>query len=166
MSALAAQVRGWRTTTRRSTMTELVTTTRGDRVAYDRYGPAGIAATARLVAAEGVTVLVPDRLGRGERGRPFDELRERSSGPRPGDRGAAGRDRRGRGARRPVRALLRLLHQPVRRGARPARGRPGAVGGAWRPPRSGPPPGSTSWSAGSTRGSSRRASSRRRRSGT
>jgi pimeloyl-ACP methyl ester carboxylesterase len=66
-------------------MTELATTTRGDRVAYDRYGPAGgapaavlvagagslrgdegVAATSRLVAAEGVTVLVPDRLGRGE----------------------------------------------------------------------------------------------------
>ncbi|MGI3785971.1 MAG: alpha/beta hydrolase, partial [Janthinobacterium lividum] len=66
-------------------MTELATTTRGDRVAYDRYGPvdpgpalvmvAGAGslrgedtpvATARLLAAEGVRVLVPDRLGRGE----------------------------------------------------------------------------------------------------
>lgn len=67
-------------------MTELVTSTRGDRVAYDRYGPAGgspavvlvagagslrgdvaiVAATARLIADEGLTVLVPDRLGRGE----------------------------------------------------------------------------------------------------
>jgi pimeloyl-ACP methyl ester carboxylesterase len=66
-------------------MTEIATSTEGDRVAYDRYGPAdgspavvlvagagslrgddGIATTARLVAEEGVTVLVPDRLGRGE----------------------------------------------------------------------------------------------------
>ena len=66
-------------------MTELVTSARGDRVAYDRYGPAtgspsvvlvagagslrgdeGVATTARLVAAQGLTVLVPDRLGRGE----------------------------------------------------------------------------------------------------
>jgi pimeloyl-ACP methyl ester carboxylesterase len=67
-------------------MTDFVTSTRGDRVAYDRYGPVGegptvvlvagagslrgdeavVAATARLVAAEGVAVLVPDRLGRGE----------------------------------------------------------------------------------------------------
>jgi pimeloyl-ACP methyl ester carboxylesterase len=66
-------------------MTELVTSTRDDQVAYDRYGPVGgspavvlvagagslrgdvgVAETARLVAAEGLTVLVPDRLGRGE----------------------------------------------------------------------------------------------------
>jgi pimeloyl-ACP methyl ester carboxylesterase len=67
-------------------MTELATSARGDRVAYDRYGPAGgsptvvlvagagslrgdvavVEATARLVADEGVSVLVPDRLGRGE----------------------------------------------------------------------------------------------------
>ncbi|GAB2583470.1 alpha/beta fold hydrolase [Microlunatus antarcticus] len=66
-------------------MTELATSTRGDRVAYDRYGPAdggptavlvagagslrgddGIATTARVAADAGVTVLVPDRLGRGE----------------------------------------------------------------------------------------------------
>jgi len=66
-------------------MTELATSARGDRVAYDRYGPAtgspsvvlvagagslrgdeGVATTARLVAEQGLTVLVPDRLGRGE----------------------------------------------------------------------------------------------------
>ncbi|RYZ27908.1 MAG: alpha/beta hydrolase, partial [Propionibacteriaceae bacterium] len=66
-------------------MTELATTARGDRVAYDRYGPVGAGpalvlvagagsvrgeeaavATARLVADQGVAVLVPDRLGRGK----------------------------------------------------------------------------------------------------
>ncbi len=67
-------------------MTDFVTTGRGDRVAYDRHGPAGggpalvfvagagpsretdpvTTATARLVADAGVTALVLDRLGRGE----------------------------------------------------------------------------------------------------
>ena len=66
-------------------MTDFVTSSRGDRVAYDRYGPVGegpavvvvagagslrgeegTVATARLVAGHGVAVLVPDRLGRGE----------------------------------------------------------------------------------------------------
>ena len=66
-------------------MTELTTSSRGDRVAYDRDGPVGAApavvlvagagslrgaptvtTTAELVAAEGISVLVPDRLGRGE----------------------------------------------------------------------------------------------------
>jgi len=66
-------------------MTDFVTSTRGDRVAYDRYGPVGevptlvvvagagslrgeeaTVALARLVAEQGVAVLVPDRLGRGE----------------------------------------------------------------------------------------------------
>ena len=66
-------------------MTELTTSSRGDRVAYDHDGPGGgapavvlvagagslrgapvITGTAELLAAEGVTVLVPDRLGRGE----------------------------------------------------------------------------------------------------
>lgn len=65
-------------------MTELATSTRGDRVAYDRYGPTALApvvvvvagagslrhddttiALARLVAADGVGVVLPDRLGRG-----------------------------------------------------------------------------------------------------
>src|SRR4051812_43552681 len=68
-------------------MTDFVTSSRGDRVAYDRYGPVGAgpalvvvsgagslrgdeatAATARLLAEQGVAVLVPDRLGRGESG--------------------------------------------------------------------------------------------------
>jgi pimeloyl-ACP methyl ester carboxylesterase len=68
-------------------MTQLVTSTRGDRVAYDRYGPAEagpvvvlvagagslrgaqiVTTTAELAAEGGVTVLVPDRLGRGESG--------------------------------------------------------------------------------------------------
>ena len=66
-------------------MTDFVTSSRGDRVAYDGYGPVGegpalvvvagagslrgeetTVATARLVAEQGVAVLVPDRLGRGE----------------------------------------------------------------------------------------------------
>lgn len=64
-------------------MTDFVTSRRGDRVAYDRYGEgpavvlvagAGslrgneeiVAATGRLAAEQGVAVLVPDRLGRGE----------------------------------------------------------------------------------------------------
>jgi pimeloyl-ACP methyl ester carboxylesterase len=65
-------------------MTEHVTSSRGDRVAYDRYGTAGgpalvlvagagslrgggpVTATAELLVAQGVDVLVPDRLGRGE----------------------------------------------------------------------------------------------------
>ena len=66
-------------------MTDFATSSRGDRVAYDRYGPIGdgpavvlvagagslrgeepVVATARLVADRGVAVLVPDRLGRGE----------------------------------------------------------------------------------------------------
>lgn len=65
-------------------MTEQATSTQGDQVPYDRYGPtdgpmlvlvagAGslrgadpVGATAELLAAEGVGVLVPDRLGRGE----------------------------------------------------------------------------------------------------
>jgi pimeloyl-ACP methyl ester carboxylesterase len=65
-------------------MTEHVTSSRGDRLAYDRYGTGGgpalvlvagagslrgeapVTATADLLVAEGVDVLVPDRLGRGE----------------------------------------------------------------------------------------------------
>ena len=65
-------------------MTELTTSSRGDRVAYDRAGPDGpapavvlvagagslrgaevVATTAGLLAADGLAVLVPDRLGRG-----------------------------------------------------------------------------------------------------
>ncbi len=68
-------------------MTEHVTSGRGDRVSYDRDGATGTAptvvlvagagslrgaepvlATAALTAAAGVSVVVPDRLGRGESG--------------------------------------------------------------------------------------------------
>jgi pimeloyl-ACP methyl ester carboxylesterase len=66
-------------------MTDFVTSSRGDRVAYDRYGPPGPAPSvvlvagagslrgadpvvdlAGLLAAQGLVVHVPDRLGRGE----------------------------------------------------------------------------------------------------
>ena len=65
-------------------MTELATSTRGDRVAYDRHGPVGdgptvvlvagagslrgegpAVALAGLLAADGIGTLLPDRLGRG-----------------------------------------------------------------------------------------------------
>jgi pimeloyl-ACP methyl ester carboxylesterase len=63
-------------------MSEFATSSRGDAVAYDRYGEgpavvlvagagslrgdAGVTTTAELLADAGVTAVVPDRLGRGE----------------------------------------------------------------------------------------------------
>ena len=124
-------------------MTDFVTSSRGDRVAYDRYGPVGegpalvvVAGAGSLRGEEADRRHRPARRragGRRPRPRPARARRERRRGParpRPGGRGAAGRRGRGRRAGRAVRALVGQLDQPVRGRAGRAGRRAGAVGGA------------------------------------